>query len=81
MINAANMAKAMREASLQSFGCFAHSLQLVVEDGVLSQQSIADFLAMCRKMVGHYKHSAVVYDQLKSIHQYSSVPFATRCTN
>jgi len=35
--NAANMAKAMQEASLPSFGCFAHSLQLVVEDGVLSQ--------------------------------------------
>ena len=33
--NAANMAKAMREASLPSLGCFAHSLQLV-EDGVLS---------------------------------------------
>ena len=30
------MAKAMREASLTSLGCFAHTLQLVVHDGVLS---------------------------------------------
>ena len=35
--NAANMAKAMQKALLPSLGCFAHSLQLVVEDGVLSQ--------------------------------------------
>ena len=35
--NASNMVKAMEEASLPSFGCFAHSLQLVVHDGLLSQ--------------------------------------------
>ena len=35
--NAANMAKAMRDPSLPSLGCFAHTLQLVVQDGVLSQ--------------------------------------------
>ena len=47
--NAANMAKAMREASLPSFGCFAHSLQLVVEDGVLSQQAVIDVLPHAEK--------------------------------
>ena len=36
--NTENMAKAMREASLPSLGCFAHSLRLV-EDGVLSRMS------------------------------------------
>ena len=72
--NAANMAKAMREASLSSFGCFAHSLQLVVEDGVLSQQSVTDFLAICRKIIGHFKHSVVTYDRLKSIQERLGVP-------
>ena len=43
--NAANMVKAMREASLLSLGCFAHSLQLVVEDGVLS--------ACCQRRLGY----------------------------
>ena len=37
--NAANMAIAMREASFPSLECFAHSLQLIVEDGMLSRMS------------------------------------------
>ena len=35
--NASNTVKAMEEASLPSFGCFAHSLQLLVHDVLLSQ--------------------------------------------
>ena len=53
--NAANMAKAMRDASLPSTGCFAHTLQLVVRDGVLSQRVVTETLAVCRKIVGHFK--------------------------
>ena len=45
--NAANMAKAMRDASLPSLGCLADTLQVVVYDGVLSQQVVIDTLAVC----------------------------------
>ena len=45
--NAANMEKAMRDATIPSYGCFAHSLQLVVNDGVLVQRSVNDLLAIC----------------------------------
>ena len=31
-----NMVKAMKDAKLRDLGCFAHTLQLVVHDGVLS---------------------------------------------
>ena len=72
--NAANMAKAMREASLPSFGCFAHSLQLVVHDGVLSQRAVVDLLATCRKIVGHFKHSPVAYSRLRSIQERLDIP-------
>ena len=41
--NGSNTVKAMTEANLPSFGCFAYSLQLVVNDGVLSQQDMKDF--------------------------------------
>jgi len=34
--NASNMKKALREANMSEFGCFAHSLQLVVDDGEMS---------------------------------------------
>ena len=72
--NAANMVKAMREASLPSLGCFAHSLQLVVEDGVLSQCAVTDVLATCRTIVGHFKHSSVAYSRLCSIQEHLEVP-------
>ena len=68
------MVKAMREASLPSFGCFAHSLQLVVEDGVLSQRAVIDVLATCRKIVGHFKHSTVAYSRLCSIQERLDIP-------
>ena len=38
--NGSNMVKAMPEANLPSFGCFAHSLQLVVSDGTLYQRGV-----------------------------------------
>lgn len=34
--NTSNMDKAMRDVGVASYSCFAHSLQLVVHDGVLS---------------------------------------------
>ena len=40
--NASNMKRAMKDADLNSFVCFAHSLQFVVHDGVLSQHAVSD---------------------------------------
>lgn len=57
--NAQNMEKAMRDAALPSLPCMAHTLQLVVSEGVLSQQSISDIISSGRRIVGHFKHSPV----------------------
>ena len=45
------MVKVMEDASLPSFGCFAHLLQLVVHVGLLSQRAVKDLLATCRFIV------------------------------
>ena len=71
--NAANMAKAMREAALPSLGCFAHTLQLVVDDGVLSQRAVMDVLAVC-SIVGHFRHSSLAYSRLNSIQEHLGLP-------
>ena len=72
--NASNMERAMKDANVDSFGCFAHSLQLVVHDGVLSQRVVSDLLAVCRRIVGHFKRSTKATDKLKDIQQSLGIP-------
>ena len=69
--NTANMAKAMREASLPSLGFFA---QLVFDDGVLSQPAVTDVPAVCRSIVGHFQHSSLAYSHLSSIQECLGLP-------
>ena len=57
--NSSNMKKTMLDSSLQHFGCFAHSLQLVIQDGLLSQRAVIDIIAICKSIVGHFHHSSV----------------------
>ena len=64
----------MKDADLCSYGCFAHSLQLVVNDGVLCQRAVVDLLAVCRSIVGHFRRSTVAYDKLRKIQQQLHVP-------
>ena len=64
-----NMVKALTDASLPHFGCFAYTLQLVVHDGVLSQRAVIDILSSCRKIVGHFRHSSLAYSRLRVIQQ------------
>ncbi|XP_036950720.1 zinc finger BED domain-containing protein 4-like [Acanthopagrus latus] len=65
--NAANMKRAMLDMGVQSLGCVAHTLQLVVHEGLLSQRSVTDTLANARKIVGHFKHSPLAYSRLEDI--------------
>ena len=60
--NVSNMKKALRDCDLRSYGCFAHSLQLVVNNGMLLQWMVIDILAVSHKIVGHFKHSTLAYN-------------------
>ena len=72
--NGSNMVKAMSEPGLRSFGCFAHSLQLIVHEGLLTQRIVIDLLAVCRSMVGHFKHSSVACHKLARIQENLGLP-------
>ena len=67
--NARNMQKAMDECGVKSLGCMAHTLQLAVHDGVLSQRSISDCVAIGRKIFGHFRHSQLATSWLRDIQQ------------
>ncbi|CAI5670007.1 unnamed protein product [Oreochromis niloticus] len=61
------MIKAMNDAGLPSLPCVAHTLQLAFHEGLLAQRSIADAIAVGRKIVGHFKHSTLAYSRLEDI--------------
>lgn len=65
--NARNMIRGMSDAGLPSLCCAAHSLQLVVNEGLLSQRSVADAVAVGRRIVGHFKKSPLAYSKLEDI--------------
>jgi len=54
-------------------GCFAPSLQLVVNDEVLSQLIVIDLPTSYKSIMGHFKWSTIVYDKLKQFWQQLSV--------
>ena len=72
--NASNMVKAMSDVSFMHFGCFAHSLQLVIKDGLFVQRVISDIIAICRNTVGHFHRSSVASHNLKRIQESLSIP-------
>lgn len=65
--NASNMKRAMDIMGVRSLGCVAHSMQLVVNEGLLSQRSVSDAFASGRHIVGHFKHSPLAYSRLQDI--------------
>ncbi|XP_053571558.1 uncharacterized protein LOC128661312 [Bombina bombina] len=65
--NAKYMIKGMEDAGLPSISCVAHTLQLAVSEGLLSQCSISDAVGVGRRIVGHFKHSNLAYSRLQDI--------------
>lgn len=72
--NASNMKKAMDDLGVPSLGCVVHSLQLVVNEELLSQRSMNDAIASARKIVGHFKHSPLAYSRLEDIQRKFQTP-------
>ena len=72
--NASNMKSA---ASRQKFNtcdnahvqCFAHTLQLAVEEGLKKQEVIERAAEACRKLIGHFNRSTLASDELEAYQQ------------
>ena len=67
--NGSNFVAGLRDADIPSFGCLAHTLQLVVKDGYLAQPAVVELTAKACKLVGHYKHSNVALQCLVRIQE------------
>ena len=72
--NAGNMIAGMRVASIPSLPCLAHSLQLVIKDGVLLQPVVPQLLSCAWSIVGHYHRSNVAFQTFQQIQQQLGLP-------
>ncbi|CAG9571748.1 unnamed protein product [Danaus chrysippus] len=60
--NAANVVKGIKEhLGIEHFGCFAHTLNLIVDDALELQQGLIDNI---KKIVAHFKRSTVSSERL-----------------
>ena len=53
----ANIVKGLNLINIPHLSCFAHSLQLVVEDGLKTQQAVVNVIANVRKIASHFNPS------------------------
>nr|XP_033940878.1 zinc finger BED domain-containing protein 4-like [Pseudochaenichthys georgianus] len=70
----ANMVKGMRLAELPDLSCTAHSLQLVVNDGLSSQRAVIDVIAMLKRCATHFHHSILAKQRLRAIQKDLGLP-------
>lgn len=72
--NAANMAAAAVHADFESLPCFLHSLQLTINDAIFTQRYVLDILAICRQIVGHFKHSPAAFAKYQQYQKQLNIP-------
>ncbi|XP_044760263.1 zinc finger BED domain-containing protein 4-like [Coccinella septempunctata] len=71
--NGAIIVKGCNEAGILSVSCFIHTLQLVITQSIVSQRSVSDLIATCKKILGHFNHSSAACSKLKIIQNELSV--------
>lgn len=71
----ANIVKATSEiAKLSYIRCTIHTLQLVVNAAMMSQQAVIDSTAIARKIVGHFQHSTLACETLNDLQKSLGLP-------
>jgi len=74
--NGRNMVNAAQLANFRWKPCFAHTPQLVIEDGLKdsSVSGLKTILSKCRSIVGHFKHSSLATGKLITVQEQLGLP-------
>ncbi|XP_028408659.1 zinc finger BED domain-containing protein 4-like [Dendronephthya gigantea] len=67
--NGANMVSGIEIVGLTRGPCFLYTLQLAIQDGIMSQRSVSDMIARSKRVVTHFNHSALACDRLSKIQE------------
>lgn len=71
--NAANVKAAIKnEMGFKHFGCFAHTINLVVTDG-LKEEEVSRIIVKVKHIVGHFKRSHVATQKLLAYQQQQNI--------
>lgn len=63
--NARNLTLGLEKTGFSHLPCLAHTLQLVVKDGLLNAKLVTNLVGTCRRIVGSFKHSSQACKVLK----------------
>jgi hypothetical protein len=72
--NASNITNAVELAGLMGSPCFIHTLQLAINDAIFSQRSVSDMIAKAKRIVTHFRHSALGSSRLAEIQDDLGLP-------
>ncbi|XP_077340549.1 zinc finger BED domain-containing protein 4-like [Lithobates pipiens] len=70
----ANMIKGLRLADIPDLSCSAHTLQLVVKEGISSQRVVGDIIAKLKTCATHFSHSVLAKQRLGAIQKDLGLP-------
>uniref|UniRef100_A0AAQ5YIA3 BED-type domain-containing protein n=1 Tax=Amphiprion ocellaris TaxID=80972 RepID=A0AAQ5YIA3_AMPOC len=70
----ANMVKGLKLAEVTDLSCSAHTLQLVINEGIASQRAIVDIIAKLKHCTTHFNHSILAKQRLQKIQSDLGLP-------
>ncbi|CAG4983764.1 unnamed protein product [Colias eurytheme] len=69
-----NMKKGISLLNIINIDCLSHQIQLVVKEGLKSQESIIAVINKCKKIATHFHHSNVAQDDLANLQEKLNQP-------
>lgn len=72
--NGADISAALERSQYEAVSCVAHTLQLVVKDGLMDNPKIKNIIKKAKQIVGSFKHSAKNTKLLKDCQRQLSLP-------